>query len=416
MASLISALFFGLLPALEATRLTVVDAIRGNFAARPPSRSRAVLVIGQIAGSALLLTLAGVLLREAARLQRMDTGLRTHDVASIEVANERRQAVLDALGEVRWIDAIGASAALPLDMRFPVTTVAGADSTRLTIAYNRVSSSYFTLLGIGIVAGRTFTPEEERAASGVVIVSEAAARALWPGESPIGRVVHQELDTRRDDPAARYQNAQVIGIARDVVVQTLEEGRDRPVLYFPQSVTMPGCCILARIRGNPVETKRSLDVALEKQVPGGVDRIDLLDTFVAGSLYAYRVAYWVALVLGSLALGLTVIGVFGVVGYVVRQRAREIGVRVALGATQRDVVGLIMCQSLRQACVGGAIGATLALGAASILAANIQQMPRFDIIAFAAAFLVVAGACLLAAFLPSRRAARVDPTIVLRQE
>jgi hypothetical protein len=279
-----------------------------------------------------------------------------------------------------------------------------------------VSSSYFQLLGIAIVGGRTFTPQEESAAGGAVIVSETAAHGLWPNQSPIGRTVHLEIKGAKDDPIARYQNAHVVGVARDVVVRSLEDGRDRPVLYFPQTVEMPACCILVRLRGDPIEAKRALDARLDRLVPGSVERMDLLDTFLEGAVYPYRVAYWVALVLGSLALGLTVIGLYGVVGYVVSQRVREIGVRIALGANARDVVLLIMRQSVRPAAIGAAIGSVLAVIATHILAANIQSMPAFDGAAFAGAFAAVLLACLFAAFIPSRRAARVEPTIALRQE
>jgi ABC-type antimicrobial peptide transport system permease subunit len=133
-------------------------------------------------------------------------------------------------------------------------------------------------------------------------------------------------------------------------------------------------------------------------------------------VYPYRVAYWISLALGIVALALTVIGVYGVVSYIVGQRVREIGVRIALGASTRDVLSLVLGQSLRHALIGSAIGAVLALGVARLLARNIQSMPVFDVVAFGAALVCVLGACLSAAFVPSRRAARVDPTAALRHD
>jgi len=200
------------------------------------------------------------------------------------------------------------------------------------------------------------------------------------------------------------------------VVQSVEEGSDRPVFYLPQPSEAAGCCLLVHVRGPAADAKRSLDDELEKAVSGAVERVDLLDTFVVGAVYPYRLAYWVALGLGALALGLTLLGVYGVVGYAVNQRVREIGVRIALGAAPTDVLRLIMSESLKQASVGAAAGSILALGAAQVLAANVQGTPAFDAFAFASAFIVVVLACLIAALIPSRRAATLDPTIALRQD
>ena len=415
-ASIGAAFAFGLLPALQTTRMSLADAMRGNFSAAAPGRLRVALVVGQITVASLLLTIAGILVREAARLGRADTGLRTRDIVSVEVEDRSRSAVLNALSVNRSVDVLAAAVALPLDMRFPTTTVTAADSTRVTVLYNRVSRSYFDLLDIGIVGGRAFTPLEEKAGAAAVVVSESAARTLWPGASPLGRVVHFEFSNRGEDPARRYQDASVVGVARDVVVSSVDAGRDRPVFYFPQSLEVSACCILARVRGDPVAGKRAIDEQLERSVPGGVDRIDLLETFVAGAVYPYRVAYWVAIGLGILALGLTVIGVYGVVGYVANQRTREIGVRIALGARPIDVLGLIMTDSLKQATFGAAAGAVLAMGGGRILASSIQNMPTFDIVAFIGGFSTVVMACLVAALIPSWRAASVDATIALRQD
>jgi ABC-type antimicrobial peptide transport system permease subunit len=170
------------------------------------------------------------------------------------------------------------------------------------------------------------------------------------------------------------------------------------------------------VRGNADGSKRALDVALDRSVPGGVDRIDRLETFVAGAIYPFRVAYWVALILGLMALTLTVVGVYGVVAYLVGQRTREIGIRIALGATTGDVLALVMRQSVRQAVIGTAIGLSLALGLARVIAANVPGIPAFDLVAVLAASACVLFACSIAAFLPSRRASNVDPTTALRHD
>jgi hypothetical protein len=214
----------------------------------------------------------------------------------------------------------------------------------------------------------------------------------------------------------RYQNATVVGVSRNVVVGSVDEGDDRPVLYLPQPPDAGASSLLARIRGEPVAVKRALDEDLETVLPGLVQRVDLLDTFVAGAVYPYRAAYWVALGLGAIALGLTLIGVHGVVGYAVNQRVREIGVRIAVGARPIDVLQLLVSQSLKHAALGALAGSLVAVGAVRVVAANVQGMPAFDGVAFVGAFVVVVCGCLLAALIPSRRAAMLDPTIALRQD
>ena len=326
--------------------------------------------------------------------------------------------MLAALGTSRLVDTIAAAASLPLDMRFPsVAVTPSGDSAIVDAIYNRVSASYFDVLSIGITSGRGFTRDDEPEGA-AVIVSDATARRLWPNASPLGRSLHLRLrsTTSLGDPLRRYQDARVIGTVRDVVIQSVEDGKDQAVMYFPIGLDAPGCCLLARVRSDPVAAKRALDAELERAAPGGVDRIDRLETFAAGAIYPISRGVLGGVDARTIALALTVVGVYGVVAYVVGQRTREIGVRIALGATTRDVLRLMLGQSVRQAVTGGAIGALLALGVARVLASNIQGMPAFDVVAFVGASLCVIAACLGAALVPSRRASKIDPTAALRHD
>jgi len=415
-ATIASAILCGLAPSLRATRLSVVQATRGSFDdTGAPRARRGALIVGQIAASSLLLITAALLLREAARLGRVETGLRTRDVVSIEPQAKAKAAVLSAVRGSPLVDNVAAAAALPLDMKWPSAIVAG-DSALVDVIYNRVTASYFDVLGIGVVGGRALSRLDEDASTPVVVVSESAARRLWPHASPLGRVLKLRLRGDSADPLVRYQNARVVGVVPNVLVHSIEDGKDASVIYFPSSGESIGCCLLARVRGNADASKRALDVALDRAVPGGVDRIDRLETFVAGAIYPFRVGYWIALILGLIALTLTAVGVYGVVAYLVGQRTREIGIRIALGATTGEVLALVMRQSVRQAVIGTAIGLCLALGLARIIAANVPGIPIFDAVAIVSASACVLLACLIAAFLPSRRASAVHPTIALRHE
>jgi len=409
-AALASALLFGVVSSLRSTRFDLVRVTRGTAGGDASSgRSHGALIVGQIIVASLLLTVAGILLREAARLGKTDTGLRTAQVVSIETQPSLRPAVLASLGDNPLVDAIAAAGSLPLDMRFPVLTVTPSDGARsVALQYNRVSPSYFGLLHIDLLRGRAFIPGDEGTA--VAVVSEAAARQVWPGRDAVGQAIHLRLDnTNRGDSLGIFQNARVIGVVRNVAVNSVERGTDQPVVYFPVGLRAAVCCVLVGVRGETARAKTLLDAALDRAVPGGVDRIDRLESFVAGTVYPYRAAYWVALTLGLIALALTMAGVYGVVAYLVRQRTPEIGVRMALGATTWHVLSLVVAQAIKQALVGSAIGAVLALGVARVLAANIQSMPAFDAIAFGGALACVLISCVVAALVPSWHAVRIDP-------
>jgi predicted permease len=414
-----SALFFSLAPALQTTKLDIVDATRGTFAGQhSPARLRSTLIVVQVTVSALLLVTSGMLLRDAARLGRRDTGLRTRDVVSIEVDNMWRGAVLDRLRDGGLTEAIATAATLPLDARFPSVGATTGDGVATDIAYNRVSASYFDVLNIGIVSGRTFTAADERAAGPVAIVSQATARRLWPRGAAAGQLLHVQANEKgtAGAPGIIYHDLRIIGVARDVVIESLEEGTDRPVMYLPLGVDATACCVLARVRGDPSAAKRALDADFEHAMPGAVDRIDRLDTFLAGAVYPYRAAYWIATLLGLIALLFTTTGVYGVVAYVAGQRTHEIGIRIALGARRLDVIVLLVGQSVRHALVGIAAGGTLAVGIGVLMAAYIEGLPSFDPLALAGASVCIFVACAAAASIPSQRAARLDPTAALRRE
>jgi len=411
-----SAFIFGLVPSLQTTRVSVVEATRGivgNGAA--PGRLRNLLVMGQITIASLLLITAGLLLREASRLGRTDTGLRTHDVLSVEMGDRSRAAVVASLQTNPMVDTMASASALPLDMKFPTVTVQpSGDSLVLQAMYNEVSASYFGVLGIGLTGGRRFTSLDENSGAATVIVSDAAARRFWPTGSPLGRTLRLRLE-KTNDGMARYQNAKVIGTVRDVVVNSVAMGKEQPVLYFPSS-SSNSCCVLLRVKGDPTLARRTIDADLDRNVPGGIDRIDRLETFVLGAVYPYRVAYWIALALGLIALGLTAVGVYGVVAFVVGQRTREISIRMALGATAKDVLELVLRQAVRHAVIGVASGVVLAIGASRVIASTVQGMPGFDVVAFFGASSCVFIACMVAAFIPSRRAASANPSESLRND
>ena len=202
----------------------------------------------------------------------------------------------------------------------------------------------------------------------------------------------------------------------NVALGTIIDPFDAPVAYFPNSAQADGMALLARVSGLPEITMRRLDLALAQLAPGALEDIHTLDVYMMGGVYPFRAAYWIASALGAIALLLTLTGVYGVLSYVVAQRRKELGIRVALGASASTVVALVMGQSIRLAAIGLALGSVLALGVSRLFAANIVRLDTFEPVAFIGAALLVLASTIVAAYVPSRRAGMVDSLEALRAE
>ena len=418
-AAVVSAVLFGLAPALQATRPNIVQATRGDFDTDfRPSRLRNALVVGQVTVCVLLLICAGILVRGVGRMQSLDIGIRTHGVVRLDLQEraglrERVLAVLRTRSDIRLL---AAASDAPFGRRFPRWQAAADDGRTRETSYDFVSASYFSLLNIPIIRGRTFTADEERSSAPVVIVSEGTARAFWPNRDPLGQSLRLAIDTTGKDlwRFAPRRVARVVGIVPNVALGTIIDPFDAPVAYYPIADSVSGTALLAGVSGRPELTVRRIDADLARLVPAAVDGIHTLDTFMAAGVYPFRAAYWIAGVLGAIALLLTLTGVYGVLSYVVVQRRKELGIRVALGASEPAVVGLVLRQSVRLCAIGLGLGCVLALGVARIFAANIVRLETFEPVAFVGGALLVLVCCIVASYVPARRAGRVDPVEALR--
>ena len=418
-AALGAALLFGLAPALQATRPRIVQATRGHFDTDArPSRLRNGLIIGQVTVCVLLLVCAGILFRGVGRMQALDIGIQTHGVVRLDLREKAgvRPRVLQLLRQLPDVHALAAASDPPFGRRFPTVLAGTGERAAQATFFDFVTSSYFPLFGIPIRRGRTFTADEERTGAPVVIVSEGTARAFWPGRDPIDQVLRLTLDSTGGS-LRRFRSvreARVIGVVPNVALGTIIDPLDAPVAYYPTSIEDPATPIVVRVSGQQGLVTRRIDALLAQRIPESVEEIHLLDDYMYGGIYPFRAAYWIAGALGVIALLLTLTGVYGVLSYVVAQRRKELGIRVALGASGSALVGLVLGQSLRLCAVGLAAGLVLALGVARIFAANIVRLSTFEPVAFALGALLVFLSCILAAYIPSRRAGRVDPMEALR--
>jgi len=411
--AMLAALAFGLVPALQTTRTNVVGATRGEFsAAMRPTRLRGALVVGQVIVCALLLITGTVLLRGAQRLQSLDVGFRTSGVVQVHAPQALRSQVLERLESdpaVRAMEAISQGA---FDGRFPQVVVTGApNAASATAGSARVSPGYFTALAIPLRRGRLFSPEEARSRERVAIVSEATAQRLWSGRDAIGQKI--TLSSPYAGQTSQ-RTVRVIGVVGDVIAGFYGERADHPTVYEPGDVASDLATLVVVTGSDGPSALASVKRRLEPVDPGGSVEIRTLDESVAVQLYPFRAAHWVASALGAIALLLTVTGIYAVLAFVVALREREIGIRLALGATRRAIVGLVVRQSIRLAAIGVVVGALAALGAARFISAHLTMIPAFDALAFAAGMAIVLAAALAAAYGPARRAASVDVVESLR--
>jgi hypothetical protein len=210
----------------------------------------------------------------------------------------------------------------------------------------------------------------------------------------------------------------VIGIARDAVNGYVGYGLDQTCVFFPGRADAAGYVLLVRAKGDAEVALGTLDKAITASMPGAVDEIHSIDEALTGQLYPYRAAYWVSSAIGCIALLLllTLSGIYGVLSYLVTQRTKEIGIRVALGASSGSVVRLVLKQSLKLAGIGAAVGATAALGVSRILASQLDVFvfEKVDQLAYGMGIVLVIAASASAAYVPCVRAARIEPVTTLR--
>jgi predicted permease len=425
-SAVVSTAFFALVPAFRATRLQLISAMRGEVTSYArPGRVRHALIAAQVSASVLFLICAGVFLRGAFVAATADLGLRTDDTLIIPFMSEStRSAVISEVRTHPFVASIAASS--PSVGRVELAAVEWIMNdavwhtpSRRATGYQLVSSEFFRVLGIDVVKGRTFAPEERSVDAGVAVVSSRLARRLWPEREAVGQVMR----VRVDKPGVAVSAARAYGVIG--VVQTIEtpagpfafEGAD---LYLPVSLDTAGASLVLRVHGDPELARRALRGRLAGIDPA-LGEVGTLQTATRLTASLLRIAFWTTVVLGGLALALTASGLFSVLSYLVAQRAREIGVRLALGATARNVASLMLWQSLAPVGVGlltgGALAGTLATCFVLTLGGlNRNLLDVYDPVAYAVGGLATLAACVMAVALPAWRAARLDPIETLRQD
>jgi predicted permease len=426
--------FFALMPALHATAIDPMRTLRGELVKdAKPGRARHALIGVQVFASTLLLICAAIFLRSAIFSARFDPGFRIADTVLIDIDSEsNREAMIQA---VTTDSTISAHAAIRPQLLAPLRLAsADAGAGKTTVAFKAVAGSYFDVLGIPIVRGRTFT-EWERDHDPVAIVSESVAKTLWPNGSGVGETLRLEPDSGlqspggflrvnpdapTDDALVQARTVTVIGVARDVAGFRITDVKEAG-LFLPTGLDVAKTAIVARVQGDPNLARQKLLDRLTKIDPN-MGMIVTMRTVARLETVFLQMAFSVSLILGGLALLLTVSGLFSVLSYLVEQRTREIGLRMALGASAHTVTRLILAQTTRPVIAGLIAGAGLAAALATAVIATpvgglISQIVLVtDPVAYLGSLGVIVAACLMAAWIPAARAAKVDPMRTLRQD
>jgi predicted permease len=416
-AAIVAAVAFGLAPAVQATRPNIVLASRGDFdTSFRPSRLRNALIVAQVTLSVVLLVSAGLLLSGSRHTERLDPGIRTNDVVQVELLARFRDRGLEVLRTDPHVRAIASSRSTALDGAFPHLKVAPDARPAEDVAFNVVSPAWFGVLGIALDRGRTFSDDEARARAPVAIVSRSTAARFWPGQDPIDRTVTIPNTDRSFSAMERYRTSRVIGVVSDVSPGSIAVDPSRPVVYYAQPVEANAQQYLARVDGAGEEARMRLERALAAVDSGAVVEIHTLASSLALQVYPFRAMYWLSSAIGAVALILTVIGVYGVMSYLVAQRRKEFGIRLALGAGANRIVALVLRQSMRLSVIGIALGVALTLAVSKVFANFLFNIDTFDVMGYVVGVGLVALSCVTAAYAPSRRAARVNPVETLRGE
>jgi putative ABC transport system permease protein len=435
--ALATAIVFGVLPALQSSRADVHDALkegsRGSVGGRRVLRS--TLIVAEFALALVLLIGAGLLLRSFWRLQQIEIGFEPHDVLSARLwlpqpnipstgpyaKHEPRVALYEEIMRrartLPGVSAVAAAIALPFDGSRGTTTITieGRESDAIsrvpTVQTNIASTGYFELMGIRVLRGRTFSEHDDQHAAPVGIISRAMAERYFAGEDPVGRRLHFG-GARSDNPWIT-----IVGVVDDVKYEKIED-QPRPMFYRPlRQASNLSLSLVLKTDADP----RQLGLALAREVRAAdpdqpTFGVKTMDQIVASAGASRRFATQLLGAFAALALLLAAIGIYGVMAFVVGQRTREIGIRIALGARPRAVVRLVLAQALALALAGVALGGLGAIFLSRLLSGMLFEVRATDPATYAGIALLLTLTSVVAAWLPARRAAAVDPMVALRAE
>jgi putative ABC transport system permease protein len=421
---------FGLPPALQAARINVNEPLRhgsGRLAGGGSSRTREMLVVAEIALALVLVVTGALLVRSLIALQHSPLGFDSSRILVMQATAEPRaddwsdsraffEGLLDDIARVPGVATAGAMMGPPgrvesesgywLD-RMPKESPL---STARPAVMNVIAPGTFAALGIPIRQGRDFHADDRRGRPPVAIINEALARAAFRDRDPIGRKIVAGFDT--DEPMT------IVGVAADI--RQYGPGREpQPELYMPyQQHFYNGATLYVVVRSatEPAALGTAIERKARERSPAASVRVRTMDAMLAEHVATAKFRAWLLSLFAAVALCLALAGVYGVMAYVVGQRAKEIGVRMALGATARNVLWLMLGRGLKLTVIGLAAGILGAIAATRLVGGMLFEIAPYDLMTYAGVVAALGVLSILATYLPARRAMRIDPVSLLRQE
>ena len=436
--SLLTGIFFGFLPVLKLSQRKVADSLKAMGRATEAPRQtalRRMLVVSEIALTCVLLVGAGLMMRSLRQLWQVDPGFESQHVLTTNISlprlyypnNQSQVAFYGQLIErVKALPGVQTAAAvrkLPLDSKIGRWSMRVEDEQRgdkpitHTPEWQIVTPDYFRTLGVSLLEGRFFTDSDGADAPGVVIVNETMARQYWPQGHPVGRRIKM-------DGAVNNPWITVIGVTKDVRQSDLTTTIS-PQMYLPHAQFVPSTgpyptpnlTLVVRTASEPLALSsvvRNVVRSIDKNLPVGA--FQTMEQVRSRAVARTRFQAFVLGGFSAIALLLAAVGIYGVMSYTVAQRTHEIGIRIALGARQSDVLKLVVTQGLKLTLIGATVGVAGAFGLTRLISSLLYGVTTTDPLTFVGVALLLILVALLACYLPARRAMKVDPIVALRYE
>jgi predicted permease len=423
-----TALLFGTLPALRATKLELVESLKDGRSTNSSSAKSPLaksLIVTQVAFSLVLLVAAVLFVHSLINLNNVDTGFNRDNTLVLNLdpssigymANEPRLTALYQQIEQRVAAVHFVTSASFAYFTFDQGSwnggvfIPGGDTTgTVDVKHNVIGSDYFKTMDIPLIAGRNFGPQDTATSQKVAVVSERFAKTYFPNSNPIGR------DYSIGDPNSPWK-MQIIGIARDVKFRNLDETPQiLDYVFYPQRRQYLSNLVV-RYTGNSTAVSAAVQNTIHSIDPNlPITNVTTLDQQVSGSIAQQRLVAQLSAFFGLLAVFLSCIGIYGLMSYMVSRRTNEIGIRMALGAERSSVSWLVMREIILLVAIGVAIGIPVTLAGSRLISNMLFGVPATDSISLIASVAVLLAVGLLAGYLPARRASRIDPMLALRYE
>lgn len=424
--SLLASLAFGLGPALTAGRQNLIECLKTGVTVADPRQRRlsGILVAAEVALAVALLTGTGLMIRTFLNLTREDPGFKPERALAVSLAlpQSRRpdyeslaayfDEAIRRLRALPGVESVGGVTYLPLvgynpGVNFTIDGRASTPETMPRADVQPITPDYFQAIGIPLLRGRQFTDAEMNPHPNAAIINHAFAKKFWLNEDPLGKHILLQGDKFPRAPLV------VVGVVGDVKQFGLHT-EPRPEIYLP--MRSHSMTLIVRTGGDPAQLFAALRDTVEGLDGQAAINMKTLEQVVSRSTWTPRNLSLLLGMLGVVALLLAAMGIYGVISYVVAQRTREMGIRLALGAQRRDILRLILGQGLALTLIGVAVGLTLSYALSRFLSSLLYGVSASDPATFVAITLLLAGVALTASYLPARRATKVDPLVALRYE